>query len=110
MADNDESVPDGWANRNKGTSNRAVVIPIGNFSATDTVKELIERPKRELLKGLTVDQTATNRVAIIPVILHDFPESSSTYADLQHFAHCEPTFGSLVVKSNVDKWIIKNLL
>ncbi|CAF3789742.1 unnamed protein product, partial [Rotaria socialis] len=91
--DDDEPVNDGWADPNTATANRAVVSPTGNFSANDTVKQLIERPKRELIEGLTVDQTErANRVTIIPVILHDFPESSSTYADLRAFARREPTF------------------
>jgi small GTP-binding protein len=81
-----------------------------DFNACDTVKKLIERPKRELMNGLKTDQVQIdNRVTVKSIILKDFPKSSMACIHLQSFAQREEHFLSQVSKSYVNTWIIENL-
>jgi len=73
------------------------------FSVCQLLDTLLERPEKELIQKLRVDPfTLEQRVTFQPVILKGFNEFNKTFD--------EPAFRDKVHKSNVNKWIKKNLL
>jgi GTP-binding protein EngB required for normal cell division len=73
------------------------------FSLRETLVELLKRPIEELIQKLTVDSSVIKeRVTFQPVILNGFNDFMKTFK--------EPSFRNDVHKSNINKWIKKNLL
>ncbi len=73
------------------------------FSRCETLNTLLQRPTEELIQGLTVDKMVLkSRVTFQPIILKGFKEFNKTFK--------ESNFRDNVHKSNVNKWIKKNLI
>jgi small GTP-binding protein len=73
------------------------------FSLCKTLDELIKRPQEELIQELTMDRSIVNsRVTFQPVILKGFNELIKTLNEIG--------FRDKVHKSNINKWIQRNLI
>ena len=80
-----------------------------DFNALNTVEQLVGRPKQEFVNALTANrEEIDNRIEIKPIILKNVPPTSPAYVAFQEFVQ-EEKFISEVPKSNVNKWIIRNL-